>query len=91
MRLVGASHQFIRGPFVVAGIIYGLVASFASIILFFPITYWLADMTVLLGTDFNLYEYFISNFFQISLMLIGSGLVLGTFSSYLAVKKYLKI
>lgn len=39
MKLVGASNFFIRGPFVVQGIISGFVASVISIILAYPIAY----------------------------------------------------
>jgi cell division protein FtsX len=35
MRLVGAS-TFIRGPFIVAGIIGGIIAALITMILYFP-------------------------------------------------------
>ncbi|OGG40713.1 hypothetical protein A3A21_01830, partial [Candidatus Jorgensenbacteria bacterium RIFCSPLOWO2_01_FULL_45_25b] len=37
MRLVGASNGFIRGPFVVEGIIYGIIASTISFLLLIPV------------------------------------------------------
>jgi cell division transport system permease protein len=90
MRLVGASYRYIRGPFVVTGVIYGLVASILTIIIAYPVTYWVGPMTVSLGTGLNAYEYYLSNFAKIAGSIILIGVLLGTISSYLAVKKYLK-
>lgn len=89
MRLVGASNRYIRGPFMVEGIIYGLISSIFTIVLFFPITIWFAkNMTPFLGID--LFTYYTSNFFQVFFITLGSGIFLGSISSWLAVKKYLK-
>lgn len=88
MRLVGASKTTVRGPFMVEGIIYGLVATLATLILYLPITSWLgANMTNFLGL--NLREYYFSNFFQITIILLISGGLLGMVSSVLATRKYL--
>ncbi|MFA5750827.1 MAG: permease-like cell division protein FtsX [Candidatus Paceibacterota bacterium] len=88
MRLVGASKMTVRGPFLVEGIIYGLVATIITITLFFPITGWFSSgMTDFLGININ--EYYVSNFLQISVILIISGGLLGTVSSFLAIRKYL--
>lgn len=88
MRLVGAGKMTVRGPFLVEGIIYGLVATVITITLFFPITGWFSSgMTDFLGININ--EYYVSNFLQISVILIISGGLLGTVSSFLAIRKYL--
>jgi len=88
MRLVGASKTTVRGPFMVEGIIYGLVATFITVLLFLPITAWLGkNMTSFLGIDLN--NYYLSNFFQILIILLLSGGVLGAISSLLATRKYL--
>lgn len=88
MRLVGASKMRVRGPFMIEGAIYGLVATILTVLIFWPITLWMGkNMTVFLGL--NLYTYYISNFIQIFLIILLSGLLLGTISSFLAVRRYL--
>ena len=91
MRLVGASSRYIQGPFVVVGVIYGLVASLFVLILFLPITYWLGDATANFFVGLNVFEYYLRNFVGIFFTIIISGVFIGTVSSFLAVKKYLRI
>ncbi|HEU0085354.1 MAG TPA: permease-like cell division protein FtsX [Candidatus Paceibacterota bacterium] len=88
MRLVGASKTTVRGPFMIEGIIYGIIATIITLIIFIPITSWLGKtMTNFLGL--NLSQYFMSNFFQIMIILLFSGGLLGIISSTLAVRRYL--
>ncbi len=89
MRLVGGSNQFIRGPFIVEGILYGLVAGTLTIILFYPIIYWLKGTTQGFYGGIDLLQYFVANFIQIFFIIMLSGVALGAVSSYLAVRKYL--
>jgi len=91
MRLVGASRMYIRGPFIVSGAIYGVVSGFITLILFFPITLWLGNATAEFFVGLNVFSYYISNFAQIFLIVIFSGVFIGSFSSFLAVRKHLKI
>jgi cell division transport system permease protein len=88
MRLVGASSFYVRGPFLIQGVIYGIISSFITLVMFLPITYWLGtDMSSFLGID--LFDYYLANFGQITLIILGSGIILGVFSSFLAINKYL--
>ena len=88
MRLVGASKMRVRGPFMIEGAIYGATATIITLILFWPATAWLGhSMTGFLGL--NVYDYFISNIFEIFVILLVSGVVLGMISSFLAVRRYL--
>jgi cell division transport system permease protein len=88
MRLVGASKMRVRGPFMIEGAIYGIVATVVTLFLFWPITFWLGyHMTGFLGL--NLYNYYLSNIFQIFIIVLLSGVFLGMISSILAVRKYL--
>ncbi len=91
MRLVGASRMYIRGPFIISGAIYGVVSGFITLILFFPITLWLGNATAEFFVGLNVFSYYISNFVQIFLIVIFSGVFIGAFSSFLAVRKHLKI
>ncbi len=88
MRLVGASKMHVRGPFMVEGVIYGFVATIITMVLFLPITAWLGRyMTDFLGID--MYEYYLSSFLQIFIIILLSGMILGIISSFLAIRKYL--
>jgi cell division transport system permease protein len=89
MKLVGASTSYIKGPFVIVGIIYGIMAGLLALAVFYPVTLWVGPITERLMT-LNIFNYYVSNFGQIFLILVGSGIFIGAVSSYLAVKKYLK-
>ena len=91
MRLVGASNWFIRGPFVVQGVIVGIVAAFISLLLFIPATLFLAGPLENLISGFNIFQYFLSNIFVIFLVQLLVGVILGMISSAIAVRRYLKV
>lgn len=91
MQLVGASKNYIRGPFVITGIIVGLIAGFITMFFFFPISYSLGNTTQNFFLGINIYEYYLTNFFQILFIVVGSGVAIGAVSSLLAVRKYLKL
>lgn len=88
MRLVGASKMQVRGPFMIEGVIYGVVATLITSVVFIPVTLWFGrNMTDFLGI--NMYSYYLSNILQISIILLLSGIILGIISSFLAIRKYL--
>ena len=88
MRRVGASKMRVRSPFMVEGVIYGIIATIITSVIFWPMTVWLGrHMTDFLGL--NMYDYYISNFFQIFAITLLSGIILGMISSYIAVRRYL--
>lgn len=91
MRLVGASEMYIRGPFVTVGIMYGLISGIITLIILYPVSYWVGPVAVDIGTGLNLFNYYISNFSYFLLNIIGAGVVVGAISSFLAVRKYLKV
>ncbi|MDP6387820.1 MAG: permease-like cell division protein FtsX [Candidatus Pacebacteria bacterium] len=90
MKLVGASNSYIRGPFVFEGIMYGVVSAIITLILFYPMTIWLGPLTENFFSDINLFDYYIDQFSKIFFIVLGSGVILGAVSSYLAVRKYLR-
>ncbi|MEK7669472.1 MAG: permease-like cell division protein FtsX [Patescibacteria group bacterium] len=91
MQLVGASKNYVKGPFVVTGILVGLISGLITMLLFFPISYWLGGMTENFFIGFNIFSYYLGNFFQILFIVVGSGVAIGAVSSFLAVRKYLKL
>lgn len=91
MRLVGASASYIRGPFVVIGIMYGVMAALATLIIFYPLSLWLGPTTEGFFSGINIASYYIHNFGTVFLIIMGTGIVLGAVSSYLAVRRHLTV
>lgn len=91
MRLVGASTTYIRGPFVVVGIIYGVVAGILTLLLLLPLTYWLGSTTENFFIGFNIFSYYLRHFLEIAFIIMVSGVFIGALSSTLAIRKYLKV
>ncbi|MEI6864132.1 MAG: permease-like cell division protein FtsX [Candidatus Adlerbacteria bacterium] len=91
MRLVGAGQFYIRAPFMVEGVLYGLISGVITLVMFYPLTYWLGEATANFFGGVNVFSYYIGNFLLFFGVLIGTGVVLGAVSSYLAVRRYLKI
>jgi len=91
MRLVGATQWFIRGPFLVTGILYGLSAAIVVTLFFFPMTWMITPKVMFVMPGFDLFHYFLNNFFQFFIIMVGSSVVLGVLSSAIAIRKYLRI
>lgn len=90
MRLVGASNAYVRGPFIVEGVLYGAVAALLALLLFVPLVFFFRSAVKLaFGTD--LVTLYLHDLPALLAVLVGAGAVLGAVSSYLAVRKYLKI
>ena len=89
MNIVGASHWFVRGPFIVSGLLYGLLSGIIVLIILYPLTAWLGAPSQAFFGSFNVLTYFYGSFFKLFGMLMLSGAVLGSLSSYLAVRRYL--
>jgi cell division transport system permease protein len=89
MKLVGATNWFVRGPFMLEGVICGVVGSLAAVIL------------LLLGKEIALHQIFshIGNSSDVhawpfelnALILLGFGLVLGAAGSGVTIRRFLRI
>lgn len=91
MNLVGASHWYVRGPFVVAGILYGIVSAVIVLIVLYPVTLWLGPGSEHFLGSFNVFTYYTEAFPVMFLTLMGAGIGIGALSSFLAVRRYLKL
>lgn len=89
MQLVGANRMYIRGPFVVGGILYGVTAGVVTLILFYPFTYWLNKYTETFFAGTGIFSYYLNNFGQMFLVIMGCGIGIGAISSFLAVRRHL--
>jgi len=91
MRLVGASNSFIRNPYIVEGIIYGVIGAIISLMITAPIAYFVSPYIKTFIQEMDLWPYFMSNIFLILGYQALFGVVLGSISSFIAVRKYLRI
>ena len=90
-KLVGASNWFIRGPFLVQGIISGILAAFISLLILTLICWTFSPTIKILFSDLNIWRYFTNNFLTIILIQLATGIGLGIISSTIAIRKYLKV
>lgn len=91
MRLVGASNSLIRGPYIVEGVILALVASIITLLILIPLIQLANPYFQVLIPEFSLKNYFWQNFFAIFGIQTFVGILLGVFSSLIAIRKYLRI
>lgn len=90
MRLVGASNAYIQGPFIVTGIITGVISAALVLLLLWPATWYAGVKTAGWFGGFNVASYYGSHFAPIFIILMCSGIVLGAVASVLAIRRYLK-
>lgn len=94
MRLLGASTWYIRGPFVVETIIYGIVAAVISVVL--CNTLFVVSSSSFGASSLGLLDisfasnYFAENFWIILLAQLTVGILIGGVSSFIATRRYLK-
>jgi cell division transport system permease protein len=94
MRLLGASTWYIRGPFVVESIIYGILSALISIGLIHFL--FVAASSTLQATSLGLLdinyasEYFSGRFWTLLAMQLLLGTMIGAISSVIATRRYLK-
>ncbi|MBU3918739.1 ABC transporter permease [Patescibacteria group bacterium] len=91
MRLVGSPNKFIRGPFIVQGIINGTIAAIASCLLFLLVVNILDARINDMTNGFDLKQWWVSNLSMIIVIQLASGIALGSVSSLIAIRKYLKV
>ncbi len=90
MRVVGASNSLVRGPFVVEGMIWGLIAALVSIIVFAPTLFFISPYLNEFIPGLNIFQYFYTHIIQLFIYELLFGVVIGGLSSFWAVRRYLK-
>lgn len=94
MRLLGASTGYIRGPFVVESVIYGILSAVISVLIINSA--FLAASNALQASSLGLLDinyantYFGDHFWQLLTIQLAIGIVLGAASATIATRRYLK-
>lgn len=91
MRLVGATNHYIRGPFLVEGVLHGILAALITLAAFYPLTLWLGPKAERFFGGPNLFAYYLNHFVELGFVLLVIGIVIGTTSSIIAMRRYLKV
>ena len=91
MKLVGASNWFVRGPFIIEGALYGIIAALLSLIVLLPLLWYLSPKITSYLPGTNLFSFFLANFLALFFLQIAIGIVLGTASSLVAIRRYLDV
>lgn len=92
MRLVGATNNFIRLPFIIEGILYGLIGSIIASLILYPIINYSSPIIneFMENQGIDIMSYFSEHLVIIVTIEILIGMLLGMISSFLAVRRYLK-
>jgi len=91
MRLVGGSNRHVRLPYLVEGGLYGLFAALISLSIFYPAVYYASPRIARLMPDVNTFSYFAQHSWQFVLLIAGIGVMLGIVSSFIAIRRFIKI
>jgi cell division transport system permease protein len=94
MRLLGANTWYIRGPFVVETIIYGILSAIVSVVLIKAL--FMMARSALQASSLGLLDinysaqYFSAHWWQFLLLQLALGILIGAASSVIAAQRYLK-
>jgi len=89
MKLVGATNWFVRGPFMVEGLLCGVVGAFMAVILL--LIGKLVVLPAILGHIKDSKDVHAMGFELIALLMIAAGLMLGAAGSGLTVRRFLRV
>lgn len=93
MKLVGASNFFTSAPFLINAALLSIIALAITIIIWYPILGVIQPYlgSYFEGVEFNILDYFDSNFVQIFGRELIAIVLLDMISAYIAVRKYLHV
>ena len=93
MKLVGATNWFIRAPFLLEGVFYGVFASIIAALVVYPLLQFVQPYVAdFFNTDsFNVVGYFTENFWQIFGLELLVVILLDIISSSIAIRRYLAV
>ncbi len=90
MRLVGASNLYIKIPTLVEGTLYGIASAIVALIFLIGTIYAVNPFANKIIENANIAQFYSRNIFEVVMIIIILGVILGFVSSYIAVNKYLE-
>ncbi len=90
MRVVGASNSLVRDAYVVDGMLCGAIAAALALIVIAPILYFVNPYLNYFIPNLDIFTYFYVHFLSLFIYSFLFGIVIGGFSSFIAVRRYLK-
>jgi len=93
MKLVGATNWFVRAPFLLESLLYGIFAAVICVAIIYPIINIISPhiSNFFEGYNLDMLSYFRQHFWQILGLQLGFSVFLSMVSSAVAVGKYLKV
>lgn len=93
MKLVGATNWFIRAPFLLEGILYALIASILTMLIFYPLLVAVAPYvnTFFAGYNFDLLNFAFQYFWHIFALQLFISLILSLTSTSIAISRHLNV
>ena len=91
MRLVGASNWFVQGPFVIEGILDGLIAATLTFGLFFGVALLARDPIAHFLPGVDLLVYYRIDWLELFGFTAILGVGTGVISSAIAIRRYLRV
>ncbi len=93
MKLVGATNWYIRGPFILEGALYGIIATIITMVSLAAILYYTApnlnNAFTDIGLDISALLY--NNVWLFLVAQLSLGIFIGVLSSWLSMRRYLKV
>lgn len=91
MKLVGATNWFIRVPFMLEGMVHGVVGAAVSVVALVGLYGWIEDKVVHSGNIFQTFVVGDGTIVAVSLVLFGIGAFIGAAGSGTAVTRFLDV
>ena len=89
MHLVGAQKRYIHGPFMVAGMMTGIIAALITAIILYPVSAIISTKTATFLGGFSLLQYYTDNLVMMVILLCSIGAGIGMLSAGLSVHAYI--
>lgn len=92
MRYVGASNAFVRGPFIIEGILYGVLGTFFTTAFLLIIAYFVSSSinTVFASFGVDFFQLIVVNLWTLVGIQLAIGVLLGVIVSSISVRRFLK-
>lgn len=91
MRLVGGSTWHVKAPYLIEGGLYGAFAAALTAVLFYPGLYTVSSKMDVLLPGVSLIGYFAANIIQFVAIILCAGITIGITSSFVAIRRFLKV